>query len=236
MDLAFLLLLPLLVFATLVIWIMPGIDGRRLRLIGLGVGLPLLVFLGDEGIGQLYLHARCSLEGGLNATSSVSTDGYFNESDHCLEALTRRGFKYYEAEVDAGYQHGKPKRDLRHYYLANKRSGECVIRFNRREVGLDARFLTPQMCVAFVVRTSPQSNYAVRVASKAPLWPYTRMYKERSSVTNARTGKLIASYTEFWWWGGWVRNNSFAENRATVCPSIGAPNSDVRDVILARGK
>lgn len=242
MDLLAWLLLPPLAFFTFFIVIMPEMKGRRLRIAGFGVGLPFLVFLGDEAVGQLYLHTRCALEGGLDATSSVSADGYFSQSDHgncgaeCIAALTRRGFKYYEAEMNVGYVHGKPKRELRHYYLVDKPSGECIVRYGPLEAALDARLVPAEKCIAFAVRPSPQSRYEVSISKEVPIWAGWRMYKKYSYVKDRQSGQLIASYTAFWWWGGWVRNNSFGSNSATVCPPIGAPNSDVREVILAREK
>lgn len=253
MDLIAFLLFPILLIVAFVRVVSPENKGRRFRIAAVTLGIPFLIFFVDEIIGQSYLNLQCAVDGGLNSSKELSAEGYFSADDHsgcgseCLHALLRRGLKYYEVDVQGSYAFYTTKRGMHRFYLADKHSGECAdgrpndLPHPRH---LEKDFMPQGKCVAYRVLEGPDSRYEVSMNNKSPVWPFrkgqsrvwpypARLYKEFSYVKDRKSGEVVASYTSFWWWGGWLRNNSFGHNSATVCPAIGSVNADVRDLIIA---
>lgn len=230
------LLFPILIVVTLVKVLSPKNKGRRLKITGMLLGLPFLIFFADELVGQLYLHARCAIDGGAVRHTTVNTEGYFNPNEdegcgsECVHALVDRKFHYYETEVRR--KHAYYTRDLgvHRFFLAQKRSGDCVEGHLNPPAYVRSR-VPSDKCIGRALLKTPDSKYEVSVWNELPIWPYSRMHKNFSYVKDRASGAIVASDTSYWWWGGWLRNNAFSHNSATVCPTIGSYDSDVRKVI-----
>lgn len=240
MEVLALLLFPVLILVALARIVSPKSKGRRLRLVMMLLVVPLLAFFLDEVIGQSYLHARCAVNGGLTVSGNVDAEGYFDPDEQtgchyeCLYALLDRNFRYYEADVRKPYAHFTAELGVHKFFLAHKQSNECAKgKLTHRDHVL--RRIPEGMCVAYKLLQTPSSKYEVSMSNEKPIWSFLpRMYKEFSYVKDRESGTLVASYTSYWWWGGWLRNNSFSHNSATVCPTIGSIDADVRKVISAK--
>ena len=238
MDLlAWLLLLPL-AFFTFFIVIMPEMRGRRLRIAGLWVGLPFLVFYGDELAEQGFVHALCAIEGGHQYNELLKADGYLDVDETegcglgCLEALTRWGYSYYETGVRSARYHAESKGFYK-YYLVESDSGRCAgggaIPRERGPYGI----LPAAKCVAHEAVSAPTSRYEVSMIRTTDLVtsPF-KLQKVFSYVKDRPSNTIVASATSYRYWGGWVRNNSFGDNGATVCPEFKDSHGAIQNLIL----
>ena len=238
MDLLAWLLLPLLAFVTLFMLIMPEMRGRRLRVAGLGFGLPFLAFFGDELAEQGFVHALCAVEGGYKYNELLKADGYLDVDETegcglgCLEALTRWGYSYYETDVRSARYHAASKGFYK-YYLAKIDSGHCAggkaIPRERGPYGI----LPADKCVAYEVVSAPTSRYEVSMIRTTDLVtsPF-KLQKVFSYVKDREANAVVASATSYRYWGGWVRNNSFGHNTATACPEFQYSHGAIHNFIL----
>jgi hypothetical protein len=238
MDLLAWLLLPTLAFVTFFIVIIPEMRGRRLRVAGLGFGLPFLVFFGDELAGRGFVHALCATEGGYQYNELLKADGYLDVDETegcglgCLEALTRWGYSYYETEVRSARYHAASKGFYK-YYLVESDSERCAggkaIPRERGPYGI----LPPGRCVAYDLVSAPTSRYEVSMIRTTDLvtTPF-KLQKVFSYVKDRERSTVVASATSYRYWGGWVRNNSFGHNGATACPEYKDSHGAIQNLIL----
>jgi len=232
--LGWLLLLPL-AFFTFFIVIMPEMRGRRLRIAGLWVGLPLLVFFGDELAEQGFVRALCAIEGGHQYNELIKADGYI-DVDHtegcglsCLEALTRWGYTYYETGVRSP-RYRAESIGFYKYYLLDSDSSRCA---SGGAIPREREILPAGKCVAHETASAPTSRYEVSMMRSTDLVtsPF-KLQKVFSYVKDRQSNTVVASATSYRYWGGWARNNSFVHVSATVCPEFKKSHGAIQDLIL----
>lgn len=236
MDALIVLLTPLLVIVAVILIAKKKAKGHRLKILALTLGLPFIIFFGDEIVGQAYLHSLCSRHGGYQYKELIRTDGYFDVDETqgcglgCLEALTRWGYSYYETEVRYDYPNHATEKGFYKYYLAGKNSGLCV---SGREIPREKSILPEGKCVAFFRLTEPSSRYEVSMIRDSYIVQGpSGLHKVFSYIKDRKTNEIVASATSYRYWGGWVRNNSFGHNSATGCPSFQDSHGAIENIIL----
>jgi hypothetical protein len=231
------LIFPLLLSAAL----SQKYKGHRRKSLLLFIGVPFVIFFGDEIVGQGYLYTQCALNSGYQYKEPIRADGYFDADETkgcslgCLEALTRQKFLYYESEVRDGYPYHATTPGFYKYYLVNKDTGLCAggraIPRERGAYGL----LPGAKCVAYEKLAAPSSRYEVSMIRTTDVVrsPF-RLQKVFSYIKDRKTNAIVASATSYMYWGGWVRNSpySVAHNSATVCPSFRKSHAAIEDIIF----
>lgn len=200
------------------------------------VGIPVLIFFTDEMIGQAYLHIMCKRFGGYEYKEPVKAEGFFDiDNDSgcrlgCLEALTRWNFKYYETEVRSRTPYHAHGAGIYRYYLVDRTSGHCA---GGREIPREKSILPEDKCVAYSKLREPGSRYEVSTIQTSNIKDdFMKVDKVSSYVKDRKTGEFVGSATSFRYWGGWVRNHSYAENSASVCPSFNDSHAAIHNLII----
>ena len=239
MDAVLVLLVPLLLIVALIVSVSDRFKGRRFRVLSLTLGIPFVVFFGDELLEQEFVHALCGLKGGYQYNELLKADGYFDVDETqgcrggCLEALTRLGYSYYETEVRDDYPYHATTKGFYKYYLVKNETGLCAggkaIPRERGPYGI----LSDDKCVAYEVVSAPSSRYEVSMIRTTDVVnsPF-KLQKVFSSVRDRKANEVVASATSYRYWGGWVRNNSFGHNSATVCPEFKDSHGAIKSMIL----
>ena len=241
MDALFVLLYPILLITAIVLSILPRNKGRRIKVFFLLAGIPPLIFFTDEIIGRAYLQAKCSNNGGYVYKELIKTEGYF-DGDYekgcgsaCLEALTVRGFSYYETEVSSNNSYHAYGKGFYKYFLVDRGSGLCAggSAISIERTGDKYSLLPDDKCVSYKMLIAPSSRYEVSMIRDSDIvkWPF-RMTKVFSYIRDRKKDEITASATSYRYWGGWVRNNSFAHNSAIGCPSIKESHGAIKDIII----
>lgn len=236
MDALLILLIPLLLITAVIVSARPKHKGRRLKVLALMLGVPFATFFGDEVVEQGYLHTLCSLYGGYQYKELIKADGYLDIDETqgcslgCLEALTRWGYSYYETNIDYSYPYHASGGGLYQFYLADRNSGLCA---GGREIPREKGILPNDKCVAWTKPKEPRSRYEVSMirTSHVIQAPF-KLDKVYSYVKDRKTNEIVASATSYRYWGGWVRNNSFGHNSATVCPSFQDSHGAIENMII----
>jgi hypothetical protein len=173
----------------------------------------------------MYLKLRCSSEGGHEITKVVQTDGYFDAtydsgcSLGCLEALGKRRFQYYEAEARDQYQYHIGEKGIYRFQLIDKTQGGCA---GGRAIPREPEFVNSGQCVAAKKLQQIEAKFEVSMSNSTEIGPgLFKAQKVHSYIKDRNSGQLLASATSFRYWGGWIRNNSFGHNSASVCPTYG---------------
>ena len=197
---------------------------RRVKVFLIWLSVPFVIFLGDELIGQAYLNLRCSLEGGYEITKVVQTEGYFDAtydsgcSLGCLAALAKDGFRYYEAEARDKYQYHVREKGVYRFQLIDKAQGRCA---DGRAIPREPEFVKSGQCVAATKLQQIEATVELSMTKDSEIGPgFFKAQKVHSYVKDRNTGQVLGSATSFRYWGGWVRNNSFGHNSASVCPKF----------------
>lgn len=246
MEIIAILLFPLLVIIAGITILRKNSRGKRLKIIFVIVGLPFLIFFIDEILGQAALHTACAISGGTKINKPVTSDGYFATYDRvsfngcsleCITALTKRKFKYYEVEVKKGGRtYFTNETGIHKFFLAKKGTSECSAK--QSKLGFWGK-VPDKMCIAYVILSEPSSRYSVtggvrdryRKTAKVGFWPFN--LQKNQTVVKDRTNDLVAgSVTTYWYWGGWLRNNSFSFNGASNCSSLPLSHGDVFTKII----
>jgi|GEM_PF-5071861 len=239
MDALLFLLIPLLLIIAPLVSASRRFKGRRVKVLSLMLGIPFAVFFGDELLEQGFLHAQCRANGGYEYKELLKTDGYFDVDETqgcglgCLEALTRWGYSYYETEVRYDYPYHATTKGFYKYYLVKSDSGLCAGgRAIPRERG-PSGILPDDKCVAYEIVSAPSSRYEVSMIRTTDVVnsPF-KLQKVFSYVKDRKTNEVVASATSYRYWGGWVRNNSFGHNGATVCPEFKDSHGAIENLIL----
>lgn len=240
MDFIAVLMFPVFAFAAVTVAVRQNGWNNRLKAVSIILGAPFLVLFFDEMLGQAALYAACTINGGTKIIRPVLSDGYFAEYDRvvfegcaleCISALTRHKFKYYEVEVKEGRGYFTNETGIHKFYLAQKGTSECSSK--QSKVGGWGE-IPDDMCIAYTILPKPSSRYSVtggirdreNPSAKIGSWPLG-LQKNQTLVRDIRNNELIGSVTTYWYWGGWVRNNSFGHNSASSCTAYPLSHSDV---------
>jgi hypothetical protein len=214
---------------------LPRSKGRRVMVVSLWLGIPLLIFLGDEAIGQIYLKVRCSVEGGHKITKTVEAEGYFDATRDsgcalgCLEALSRRGFDYYEAEARDQYQYHAPEKGIYRFQIIDQARGGCA---GGRAIPREPEFVQKGKCVAATRLNRIEAKFEVSMIKNTEVGPgFFKAQQVYSYVKDRDSGQLLGSATSFRYWGGWLRNNSFGHNSASSCPTFADSHGALEKVL-----
>ena len=200
--------------------------------------LPLIVVFFDEIKGQAYLYSLCYKNGGVTYKKTLNTEGYFNIygargcDRKCVLALTHWGYSYYETKA-SGYNpyHADGKGEwIYKYFIANSDSELCS---DGRKIPGEKKLLTDSQCIAYYKIIKPSSRYAMASVrdDKSNSLP-AGLIKKYSYIKDLKEDKIIASATSYWYWGGWVRTNSFGSNSASFCPSFENSHQVLYKVVL----
>ncbi|MDP1864423.1 MAG: hypothetical protein Q8K52_11010 [Thiobacillus sp.] len=204
----------------------------------------------DEILGQFYVRYKCNQDGGAHILEKVVLgEGYldadsFQGCDYkCISALTKLSFKFYEQNVREPVYNTK-KYGIHHFYLADEDSGRCakdpkdLTRYSIwYETGVPAG-----KCVAYTLLNKPESRYEVSKGNMSFTWlfsedrpptflPNTKLDKDFAYIKDLKNGRLVASYTHYRWWGGWVRRYSFSHNSASVCATDSDKGGDFWSIL-----
>lgn len=235
MDLLIILLAPFIFITAIIISLLKISKGRRLLVFSSIIAIPFLIFFGDEIFGQIYLKTICKKNGGYEYKEKIKADGYF-DTDYdkgcglsCLEALTKWGFSYYETNVQYSHPYHANEKGFYIYYLINKDLEHCS---GGREIPRERGIIPEDKCVAYKKLTEPLSKYEVSMIRNTDFVekPF-RMTKVSSYIKDRKRDEIVASATSYRYWGGWVRNNSFGHNTASVCPSFKESHGMIIDII-----
>lgn len=248
MELILLLIFFIFAFIGLVRFVLLKNKGRQFRVLITTLGLlvlTLLVMFFDEILGQFYVRYKCNQDGGSHILKKVTLgEGYLDAESRrgcdykCIYALTRLNFKYYEQNVRDTVYNTK-EYGLHHFYLADEGSGKCVKDHNGlARYSINYETGVPEgKCVAYTLLNKPESRYEVSMDKMSLTWlfgddrpptflPHIKLYKNFSYIKDLKDKSLVASYTSYRWWGGWMRRHSIGHNSATVCSSV---NDEVGD-------
>ena len=237
MEIVAFVVLAITTFAGIVVAVLPSSQGRRVKVLLIWLGVPFAVFFGDEIVGQAYLKVRCGLEGGHETPGVVITDGYFDANEtrgcsiYCLEALGERGFQYFEAETGGGYDafHVREKGVYR-FRVIDKNQGDCA---QGRAIPREPEFVNKDQCVAATKLEQIEARFEKSMIQSTEAGAgIFKAQKVDSYVKDRNSGQLVASATSFRYWGGWVRNNAFGHNSASVCPTWGESHGAVERVLV----
>ena len=250
MDLLAFLLFPILALVTVAIWLSPKSKGRRLRISFMTFGIPFLVFFLDEILGQVYLRAMCTFEGGYKVSEPVRADGYYStyrDTVHagcaldCLQALLVHKFQYFETDVKYQYPYFTNQQGVHRFFLVDRETGKCLTEGQQTSGGWGK--IPPDKCIAYTRSAEPTSKFEVSMATM-DFWDSTnkigltpiKLQRNYSYVKDRGSGKIVGSETTYWYWGGWVRNNAIAHNSATACPNLELSHRAIFDkIIVAAG-
>ena len=240
MDFIAILLFPILVLVAVVISARKSGWAKKLKVISVVFGIPFLLFFFDEFAGQTALYAACTIEGGTTVNRPVTSDGYFAEFDRvvsagcsldCISALTKHKFKYYEVEVKSSGAYFTDEIGVHKFFLDRNDSPKCSSK--QSTIGGWGK-IPEDMCIAYTVSTQPTSRYSVsggirdryNESAKIGFWPIN-LQKNQSLVKDSKTDEIVGSVTTFWYWGGWVRNNSIGHSGASNCEAFPLSHRDV---------
>lgn len=216
MDLLMAVLFPVLFIIALVAVMSKKSKGYRKRILFFVLGVPFLIFSGDEYLGRAVLAAACAVDGGIKVHESAVANSYYMTTKYsigcyweCRSALTREGFKYFEVASDRG--------EVLRFFLADSGSPACL----KGEP-------TQGKCVASETLPEPKSRYwmSSHYLTKwdrpflLGYWPIS-LQRSQLVVKDMERDKVMGVVTAYRHAGGWVSNLSLGLHSPSTCRPSG---------------
>lgn len=201
----------------------------------------LLVPTWDSIWGAVQFKNLCANEGGFKIVKTARAPGFYDADQQygcevtCVEALSKRGFRFIEMDVKKPLWLTKTQ-GLHRFYLADAGVPACA-EFDRY-VSIKKDYISENVpkgkCIGSEVISSVSASYDVAIAkdSESVSGP-TKIEKVESYIRDRGTGEILAAATSFRSWGGWLTKSlSFAS--ASICPSFKDSHGPIEYVLKSQ--